>query len=194
MKREREVEDLKCLAIKTTFSGLSLTQKRKLIPQLLKEAKMMHSVNIDHIEEKFKRWLCRGRKKLYANEDVLKLWKIWNLIKELAYGSRYAKIEGKRNYYIHIYHPDYDGLYEWNLTNFFNGEEDSDDSDEEKVMTKKDFFDWILDNTIPEEIFLDYPYNTPLYNFPDKKCLWQNCKCNMTKRGLEKYHNVKNEK
>jgi len=188
MKRNKEVDDLKCYAIQETFDSLTLKQKRRLIPQLLKSAKMMHKININHIEPKFKLWLCSGKKQVFKNEEVYRLWKIWNLIKNVAYGSRFVHTENQRAFYIHIYDEEYDGLYDWDLTNFFTGEEDSEG--ESLVLEKKEFFDWVLKNTTPDEIHVDFPYSQPLYRFPDFNCLFEDCNCGMSKRGLEKYHGI----
>jgi hypothetical protein len=167
-----------------------LEQKRKLIPEFLDSAQMLHRVNIDEIEPKFKRWLCSGEKKTFTREEAEKVYEIWNLLKEIAYGSNYLNEDDRRSHFIYTYEPDQDDFYDPVLTNFFNGEQDSDDSEDPKVMDEKLFFEWLLDYTIPENVIFEYPRGKPIYQFPDVTCLVKDCPCNMEPDGLKEFHGL----
>lgn len=194
------MEELKVATIKSTFDGLSLEAKRKLIFELLKSARIVHGLCIDPIEPKFKVWLCRGEKKFFTEEEAEKVWKIWTYVKMLACHSQVDSGDSWETPYNvisifttdhHDYHISCDFAIETFDHNNKNGKRQKypDEPDiEVKCLAKDAYFDWLLDNTIPEQVQLcQFDYG-PNYNFPNLSCSGEFCDCNMEPVGMKKEH------
>lgn len=191
MKRSKEeesgnIESLKCLAIEQTFDTLSLDKKRKLAMKLLKSAKIIHCMEIDPVESKFKKWICSGEKKFFTEEEVDKVWLIWNLIKKI---STYVWIDHNRIDYYWISWKERDNK-EFHVENYTNEESF------ETTTNKDEYFDWILENTKPEQVHLieNHYESEPFYVFPELTCMNSDrCPCNMEIDRILKFHEILDE-
>lgn len=206
MKREREegdnvekdsnpvvTESLKETTIALTFDTLPLEEKRRLIPKLLKSARLVHGVFEGSIEAKFKTWLCKGKKKFVTEEEADKVWQIWGHIKSIACHAEVSESEEYRfDYAIYTTCRDVHGNEEmcgqFDVATVRHWDYDDWVFDDQEALSKDDYFEWLLDHTIPDQVLLIDDEGDWCYQFPEVTCHHRTCKCNMEPILMKELH------
>jgi hypothetical protein len=86
MKQMKPMQDLKLIAIRTTFNTLPISRKRELVFDLLNDAEEINEVESSSIDPRFRTWLSQNPDGYnHANEqETERLWHMWNFVKNYA--------------------------------------------------------------------------------------------------------------
>lgn len=174
-KRSRDAtandpDELKVMTLVTAFDNLPLEKKRTIIPRFLESARVVYGLFVEPVTDKFKIWITRGNIKQFTEEDVEKLWKFWTLIKKYS-NSSFASVWDEEGIFFFICQES-DG-YRRVFTSVPDAHHHKNSKDH---LSKDDYFDWILENTIPEQVKVDHDYVGHCYTFPRMYCD-EKCKC-----------------
>jgi hypothetical protein len=181
---EEDHENLQYRAITVAFDQLPLHKKRELLPELLKSARVAHGLFLDPVTDKFRSWLTRGKIKQFTEEDVEKLWSLWCHVKETcSSASSMDTPDPLIMYQVICQDDDHDDIFYVSpaITSEVDGSEVN-------ILKKEDYFEWLLINTLPEDVHLRVDdYAGDFYSFPDLTC---DC-CDLSPSALEDKHDWK---
>lgn len=191
-----KIDNLSFMTIQTAFDSLPLQKKRTLIPGLLKSARIVHTLFIDEVEPKFKTWITSGKVKVLTEEQVEKMWGLWNLAKKIAVSAHvnyWSDNNGVKTMDFLIA-PNVHGVIPESrlfLIPYLENDDEDEDDDDKDCLSKEDYFDWILENTVPKQVRLKDVKDDDriwFYRFTSLECEEDDCKCSLTLEGVSKFH------
>lgn len=149
-------KDLKSQAILNAFDTIDLDEKRELLSELFKRAKMVNANTPNNISPDFIRWICSGKRVEWKQEDVERAWEMWNFLYRRTRGGALHNAHTIRQYVI-IWNANHYGNYEYEHEpdKFY----DSRDEDEYEhplgtmtiEKTRESFFKLVLEKYTPDE-------------------------------------------
>ncbi len=139
-KRERDF-DLQLDAMEAIFKYLPLDKQRQLVFRFMEHADIIHGASkLPPVDGAFVKWLCSGKKKFFTTQEAAQTWQLWTFVMaNTDCVQRYN--DGKTyTYDIHPFGANGDDAgFIWSPDHHF---------------TKSECFDWLLTNTIPEQVYI----------------------------------------
>jgi hypothetical protein len=151
LKDDRQVKGLKSQAIVVAFDTLTLQEKRDLMPELLKMARVVNGYSLNHISPDFVRWMCSGEKKLWEQDELEKYWELYNFLYRRVGGGKITGGEHYNQWFLvwspHQEDTQYEGI-DW----FEDQRAYEKGTKTVKKITRKQFFDILLKEFLPEHL------------------------------------------
>jgi len=154
-----DVRTLKEQSLLSYFDTLTLEEKRALIPDLLKKAKLCSSYVFDCVSPDFVRWLCSGNLETWKEEEIENLWEIWMfLYHRIAGGLLNPKHEQHGENGHMIWDVNYcNEMYKINT--FYDGRYNFDNIE----ISREEFFHIVLEDSTPN--MFNIRHNGNMYSF-----------------------------
>jgi hypothetical protein len=147
-----DVRTLKEQSLLSYFDTLTLEEKRALIPDLLKKAKLCSSYVFDCVSPDFVQWIFSGEKKIWKEEEIENLWEMWNFLYRKVSGGAIHFVENwtiGRKLIVEVWDVNNDSGYDYDNDEFYD-----DRSDDYAITTRESFFNVILRELIPEQLVI----------------------------------------
>jgi hypothetical protein len=155
--RERDdpmdkIRSLKAHSILQSFNTMDLQEKRALVPELLKMARIVNGYPLDCVSANFVQWICSGEKKIWKEEEVENLWEMWNFLYRKVSGGAIYFVEKwtiGRKLIVEVWDVNNDSGYDYDNDEFYDNR-----SDDYAITTRESFFNVILKELIPEQLVI----------------------------------------
>jgi len=147
-----KVRSLKAHSILQSFNTMNLQEKRTLVPELLKMARIVNGYPLDCVSPDFVQWIFSGEKKIWKEEEIENLWEMWNFLYRKVSGGAIHFVENwtiGRKLIVEVWDVNNDSGYDYDNDEFYD-----DRSDDYAITTRESFFNVILRELIPEQLVI----------------------------------------